>query len=38
MSRPEHLRALGIEPVVLPRLGHNAHVEDPDALSGLLTR
>src|SRR5437764_45342 len=38
MSRPEHLRALGAEPSVIPRLGHNAHVEDPDALLGLLTR
>ncbi|WP_406639038.1 alpha/beta fold hydrolase [Amycolatopsis sp. WGS_07] len=37
MSRPEQLRALVPEAVVLPGLGHNAHVEDPAAVASLLS-
>ncbi|MFE3172354.1 alpha/beta fold hydrolase [Amycolatopsis sp. NPDC059090] len=37
MCRPEQLRALVPEAVVLPGLGHNAHVEDPAAVAALLT-
>lgn len=44
LARGEHdplvsdadLRALGVAPVVLPGLGHNAHVEDPRAVAALL--
>ena len=32
----DDLLRLGVEPVVLPGLGHNAHVEDPAAVAGLL--
>jgi pimeloyl-ACP methyl ester carboxylesterase len=38
MSPAEHLRALVADPVVLPGLGHNAHVEDPAALLPLVAR
>lgn len=34
----EHLAELHPEPVVLPGLGHNAHVEDPAAVVALLKR
>ncbi|WP_409462253.1 alpha/beta fold hydrolase [Amycolatopsis sp. GA6-003] len=37
MCRPEQLRALVHDAVVLPGLGHNAHVEDPAAVAALLT-
>ena len=32
----DDLLRLGVEPVVLPGLGHNAHVEDPAAVAALL--
>lgn len=32
----EQLRRLGVEPVVLPGLGHNAHVEDPASVAALI--
>ena len=38
MSPADHLLALQPEPVILPALGHNAHVEDPAALLPLLER
>ncbi|MET1073377.1 MAG: alpha/beta hydrolase [Umezawaea sp.] len=42
MCPPEHLFATaigtGADTVVLPGLGHNAHVEKPDALGPLLAR
>jgi pimeloyl-ACP methyl ester carboxylesterase len=38
MCPPEQLDALQPGAVVLPRLGHNAHVQDPDALRPLLDR
>jgi len=38
MCPPEHLFAAHAQGVVLPGLGHNAHVEKPDALVPLLTR
>jgi pimeloyl-ACP methyl ester carboxylesterase len=38
MSPREHLAELHPEPVVLPALGHNAHVEDPAALLPILDR
>jgi pimeloyl-ACP methyl ester carboxylesterase len=38
MCPPEHLLAITSEGVALPGLGHNAHVEEPDALVPLLTR
>lgn len=38
MSRREQLEALGAETVILPGLGHNAHVEDPGAVRVLLDR
>ncbi|WP_020666762.1 alpha/beta fold hydrolase [Amycolatopsis nigrescens] len=38
MCPAEHLRALLPEPVLLPSLGHNAHVENPAALLPLLDR
>lgn len=38
MGPPEHLRELDRDPVALPGLGHNAHVEDPAALASLLER
>lgn len=38
MGPPEHLRDLVPEPVMLPGLGHNAHVEDPAGLRPLLER
>lgn len=37
MSPAAHLAALG-EPVILPGLGHNAHVENPEALWPLVAR
>ncbi|MGW7532921.1 alpha/beta fold hydrolase [Amycolatopsis sp. NPDC054798] len=37
MCRPEQLRDLVPEAVVLAGLGHNAHVEDPAAVAALLT-
>lgn len=36
MSPGDHLRALVHDPVVLPGVGHSAHVEDPDALEPLV--
>src|SRR5437773_1730171 len=38
MSTARELRALVPDPVILPGLGHNAHVEDPAALWPLLQR
>jgi len=38
MSRREQLEALDVETVILPGLGHNAHVEDPAAVRALLDR
>ncbi|MFI6024546.1 alpha/beta fold hydrolase [Amycolatopsis magusensis] len=38
MCPAEHLRELVPDPVVLPGLGHNAHVENPEALLPLLDR
>lgn len=38
MGPPAHLRELRPDPVVLPGLGHNAHVEDPSALTPVLDR
>ncbi len=38
MCPPEHLFAVAVDSVVLPGLGHNAHVEKPDALAPLLAR
>jgi pimeloyl-ACP methyl ester carboxylesterase len=38
MSPVEHLKELVPEPVILPGLGHSAHVEDPAALLPLLER
>ena len=38
MCREDQLRALVPDPVILPGLGHNAHVEAPDALWPLLER
>ena len=38
MCTAEQLRALVSDPVILPGLGHNAHVEDPAALWPLLRR
>jgi len=38
MSAAPALRALVPDPVILPGLGHNAHVEDPSALWPLLER
>jgi pimeloyl-ACP methyl ester carboxylesterase len=38
MCPPEHLLAAQPDAVVLPGLGHNAHVEKPAALTPLLTR
>jgi pimeloyl-ACP methyl ester carboxylesterase len=38
MSPREHLLALQSDPVTLPALGHNAHVEDPLALLDILDR
>jgi pimeloyl-ACP methyl ester carboxylesterase len=38
MSRAEELRRLVADPVILPGLGHNPHVENPDALRPLLER
>lgn len=38
MSPRDHLLGLQPEPVILPTLGHNAHVEDPTALLPLLDR
>ncbi|AHH97117.1 alpha/beta hydrolase [Kutzneria albida DSM 43870] len=38
MCRPEQLRALDPEAVVLPGLGHNAHAEDPAAVAELISR
>jgi pimeloyl-ACP methyl ester carboxylesterase len=37
MSPADHLAPLG-EPVILPGLGHNAHVENPEALWPLVDR
>jgi pimeloyl-ACP methyl ester carboxylesterase len=36
LSPAEHLHALVPEPVILPGLGHSAHVEDPAALLPLI--
>lgn len=36
LSPAEHLRELGTEPVILPELGHSAHVQDPAALLPLI--
>jgi hypothetical protein len=38
MSTAQQLRALVPDPVILPGLGHNAHVEKPAALWPLLGR
>lgn len=38
MCPPAGLRSLVAEPVALPGLGHNAHVEDPLSLAPLLRR
>lgn len=38
MCSADQLRSLVPEPVILPGLGHNAHVEAPDALWPLLER
>ncbi|EWC60508.1 putative hydrolase [Actinokineospora spheciospongiae] len=38
MSPVDHLAALVDDPVTLPGLGHNAHVEDPDAVLALVDR
>jgi pimeloyl-ACP methyl ester carboxylesterase len=38
MCTGDQLRALVPDPVILPGLGHNAHVEAPDALWPLLER
>ncbi|WP_158887803.1 alpha/beta fold hydrolase [Amycolatopsis anabasis] len=38
MCPAEHLRSLRVDPVILPALGHNAHVESPAALAPLLRR
>jgi pimeloyl-ACP methyl ester carboxylesterase len=38
MVTDDQLAALVPEPVTLPGLGHNAHVEDPDAVAALLSR
>jgi pimeloyl-ACP methyl ester carboxylesterase len=38
LNTDEQLRALVPEPVTLPGLGHNAHVEDPAAVWDLLER
>jgi pimeloyl-ACP methyl ester carboxylesterase len=38
VSPAEHLQALVADPVILPGLGHSAHVEDPAALLPLLER
>ena len=38
LSPVEHLRELGTEPVILPGLGHGAHVQDPSALLPLIER
>jgi pimeloyl-ACP methyl ester carboxylesterase len=38
MCSADQLRKLVSDPAILPRLGHNAHVEAPDALSPLLDR
>jgi len=38
MSPADHLRALQPQPVILPGLGHNAHVDDPSAVLALLDR
>jgi pimeloyl-ACP methyl ester carboxylesterase len=36
LNTDDELRALVADPVTLPGLGHNAHVEDPDAVWALL--
>jgi pimeloyl-ACP methyl ester carboxylesterase len=36
MSPEDHLRALVPAPVILPGLGHSAHVEDPKAVLALI--
>nr|WP_210717263.1 alpha/beta hydrolase [Amycolatopsis acididurans] len=36
MCPAEHLREFVADPVILPGLGHNAHVEDPAAVRALL--
>lgn len=38
MSPREHLADLVPTPVILPGLGHSAHVEDPRALLPLIDR
>ncbi|HWM04504.1 MAG TPA: alpha/beta fold hydrolase [Actinophytocola sp.] len=38
MSPADHLRELSPDPVLLTRLGHNAHVENPEALWPLVDR
>jgi pimeloyl-ACP methyl ester carboxylesterase len=36
MSPQAHLQALVPDPVILPGLGHSAHVEDPKSLLALI--
>jgi hypothetical protein len=38
MCTEAQLRTLVSDPVILPGLGHNAHVEAPDALWPVLER
>ncbi|MFD1152278.1 alpha/beta fold hydrolase [Saccharothrix hoggarensis] len=38
MCPPEHLRAARADGLVLPGVGHNAHVEQPEALGPVLDR
>lgn len=38
MSPADHLRALVPDPMILPGLGHSAHVQDPRCLVPLLDR
>jgi pimeloyl-ACP methyl ester carboxylesterase len=38
MCRADQLRRLVPDPIVLPGLGHNAHVQSPDALWALVQR
>ena len=36
LNTDDELQALAADPVTLPGLGHNAHVEDPDAVWALV--